>query len=191
MLILASASPRRAELLRNAGIGFAVDPAHVPEQPLPNEAPLDYARRLAHDKAQTVFARRPNDAVLGADTIVLVDEHLLEKPVDASDASRMLRLLSARAHQVITAVCLIAPGFAQTEAEVTQVTFSELSDKEIAAYIQTAEPMDKAGAYGIQGFASRWVTSIAGDYFNVVGLPVTRVYGLLRRLEATTGMRLL
>src|ERR1700758_1608740 len=123
MLVLASASPRRAELLRNAGISFVVDPAHVPEQPLAVELPIDYAQRLAREKALAVFARHPGEAVLGADTVVVVDEHLLEKPFDADDAARMLRLLSGRTHQVITGVCLVATGFERTEAEVTQVTF--------------------------------------------------------------------
>lgn len=187
MLVLASASPRRAELLHNAGFEFAVDPAHVPEQPLPGERPIDYAQRLAHEKAQAVFARHPEDTVLGADTVVVVDEHLLEKPAHASDAARMLRLLSGRTHEVITGVSVIAPGFERTQAEITQVTFGELSDDEIDAYIKTGEPRDKAGAYGIQGIASRWTTSIQGDYFNVVGLPVARVYRLLREGREATG----
>ncbi len=191
MLVLASASPRRAELLRNAGVRFTVDPAHVPEQPLAGEPPIDYAQRLARAKALAVLARHPGDAVLGADTLVVIDEHLLEKPADADDAARMLRLLSAHTHQVITGVCLVAPGFERTEAEVTRVTFSQISDEEIAAYIRTGEPMDKAGAYGIQGIASRWVTGIEGCYFNVVGLPVARVYRLLREAEAATGRALL
>ena len=186
MLILASASPRRAELLRNAGIPFIVDPAHVTEQPLAGELPVDYAKRLARDKALAVFARHQSEAVLGADTVVVVDEHLLEKPADASDAARMLRLLSGRSHQVITGVCLVAPGFERTEAEITQVTFSELSDEEINEYVRSGEPMDKAGAYGIQGRASRWVTRVEGCYFNVVGLPVARVYRLLREAEQAT-----
>src|ERR1051326_7312148 len=114
MLILASASPRRAELLRHASIRFRVDPAHVPEQPLAGEPPIDYAQRLARDKALAVFARHPEETVLGADTVVVVDEHLLEKPADANDAARMLRLLSGRTHQVITGVCLIAPRFERT-----------------------------------------------------------------------------
>lgn len=190
MLILASASPRRAELLRNAGISFSIDPADVPELPLAGERPIDYARRLAREKALAVFARHPADIVLGADTVVVVEEHLLEKPGDTNDAARMLRLLSGRTHDVITGVCVFAPGFERLEAETTQVTFTEMSEEEIAAYIGTGEPMDKAGAYGIQGIASRWVTTIAGDYFNVVGLPVARVYRLLRQAQTTIEMKL-
>jgi septum formation protein len=182
MLILASASPRRAELLRNAAIPFIIDPAHVPEQPLPGETPQTYAQRLARDKALAVFARHPNDAVLGADTVV-IDEHLLEKPSDPEDAIRMLRLLSGRTHQVITGVCLVMSGYERSEADTTQVTFAQLSDRDIAEYVRSGEPMDKAGAYGIQGLASRWVTRIEGCYFNVVGLPVPRVYRMLREAE--------
>ncbi len=191
MLILASASPRRAELLRNAGISFTVDPAHVPEEPSPGESPLAYAQRLARDKALAVLARHPEDTVLGADTVVVVDEHLLEKPIDSGDAARMLRSLSGRKHEVITGVCVANSGFQQTEAEVTQVSFAPLSDDEIAAYIRTGEPTDKAGAYAIQGIASRWAKQIIGCYFNVVGLPVPRVYQLLRAAETATGVKLL
>jgi septum formation protein len=186
MLILASASPRRAELLRNAAIPFIIDPAHVPEQPLPGETPLIYALRLARDKALAVFARHLDDAVLGADTVVVIDEHLLEKPSNTEDAIRMLRLLSGRSHQVITGVCLAMRGFERSEADVTRVTFAQLSDRDIAEYVRSGEPMDKAGAYGIQGLASRWVTRIEGCYFNVVGLPVARVYRMLREAAERT-----
>jgi septum formation protein len=186
-LILASASPRRAELLRNAAIDFTVEPAHVAEQPLTNEKPLEYAKRLACDKARVVFARNPDSAVLGADTVVVVDNHLLEKPAGQHDAARMLRLLSGRMHQVITGVCLVAPAFERIEAEITTVVFSPLSEDEIAYYVQTGEPMDKAGAYAIQGVASRWVERIEGCYFNVVGLPLPRVYRMLKVYEAATG----
>jgi septum formation protein len=189
-LILASASPRRAELLRNAKLAFTVVPADVTEEPQPGEEPEDYARRLARDKAQPVFARHPKDAVLGADTVVVVNEHLLEKPRDGGDATRMLKLLAGRSHQVITGVCLLAPGFERTEAEITIVTFGPMTEEEIAAYVQSGEPVDKAGAYGIQGMASRWVTRVEGCYFNVVGLPVARVYRLLREAETATGLRL-
>ena len=190
-LILASASPRRAELLRNAAIPFTVEAAHVAEQPATHEKPLDYAQRLARDKARAVFARHSQNVVLGADTVVVVDQHLLEKPADNADAARMLRLLSGRTHQVITGVCLLVQDFEQTEAEVTQVIFSPLSEDEIATYVASGEPMDKAGAYAIQGIASRWVERIEGCYFNVVGLPVPRVYRMLRAAEVAVGRTLL
>jgi len=182
-LILASASPRRAELLRNARITFEVEPADIHEAPLPGEPPLQYAQRLARDKARAVLARHSDALVLGADTVVVVDNHLLEKPADADDAARMLRLLSGRTHQVITGVCLAASGLERYEAEMTQVSFNTMSEGEIAGYIATGEPMDKAGAYAIQGMASRWVQRIEGDYCNVVGLPVARVYKMLREYE--------
>ncbi len=190
-LILASASPRRAELLRHAAIAFTVEPALVAEQPFTNERPLGYTQRLARDKARTVYARHPDRAVLGADTVVVIDEQLLEKPSDEHDAARMLRLLAGRTHQVITGVYLVAPAFERTEAEITQVSFAPLSEDEIAYYIQTREPMDKAGAYAIQGIASRWVERIEGCYFNVVGLPLPRVYRMLQAARVATGTRLL
>jgi septum formation protein len=190
-LILASASPRRAELLQNAGIPFIVEPAHVAEQPTEDEQPLQYAQRLARDKARAIFARHPDSVVLGADTVVVVDEHLLEKPRDTRDAARMLGMLSGRAHQVITGVCVVATGYEQTEAETTEVRFSAISESEVANYVQSGEPMDKAGAYAIQGLASRWVERIDGCYFNVVGLPVPRLYRMLQTLEAARGIRVL
>ena len=190
-LILASASPRRSELLHNAAIAFIVEAAHVPEEPFPSENPIDYAQRLAGDKARAIYERHPDDAVLGADTVVVVGEHLMEKPANELDATRMLRLLSGRRHQVITGVCLVAPGFERIEAEITQVVFSLLSEDEIAFYVQTGDPMDKAGAYAIQGIASRWVDRIEGCYFNVVGLPLPRVHRMLRAAEAATGMPLI
>jgi septum formation protein len=181
MLVLASASPRRQELLRNAQIPFLVQPADVREVRLPDEAPLDYARRLARDKARAVRERVTNgDTVLGADTIVVVDEHILEKPRDGADATRMLRLLSGRTHLVTTGVCLIGNGFEDVRAETTEVTFDRLEEEEIAFYVGHGEPMDKAGAYAIQGIASRWVCRLDGCYFNVVGLPVPLVYRMLR-----------
>jgi septum formation protein len=181
MLVLASSSPRRQELLRNAGIAFTARPADVPEVLRPGEGPLEYARRLARDKARAVRQMVPgSDLVLGADTIVVVDQHILEKPVDASDAARMLRLLSGRTHQVTTGVCLIGNGFDDVRTESTEVTFDQLAEKEIAMYVAHGEPMDKAGAYAIQGIASRWICRLDGCYFNVVGLPVPLVCRMLR-----------
>jgi septum formation protein len=183
MLVLASASPRRQELLRNAGLEFRVEPADVPEIPLPGEAPPDYARRLALAKARAVYQKPSSsvsDLVLGADTIVLVDEHILEKPRDAADAVRMLRLLSGRTHQVTTGVALVGGGFEDVRSETTSVTFDRLTGDDIAMYVAHGEPMDKAGAYAIQGIASRWICRIEGCYFNVVGLPVPLVCRMLR-----------
>ncbi len=189
MLILASQSPRRAELLRNAGISFEVRPADVDESAREGEEPFEYVRRLAREKALAVLASAPNGAVvLGADTTVVVDGESLGKPLDAEDARRMLGLLSGRAHQVTTAVCVAhrdAGGtvVAEVEFEVTEVEFSPISAEEIAAYVGSGEPMDKAGAYAIQGGASRWIPRIQGCYFNVVGLPVARVCAMLARLK--------
>jgi septum formation protein len=196
MLILASASPRRQELLRNAGISFTVQPANIDETLHAGESPRDYAERLAREKALAVWRLRPQDQVLGADTIVVVGDMILGKPVDAADAARMLRLISGRVHRVITGVCVIGPTsngelpvaskgqvpncFEQTACETTLVTMNELSDAEIRDYVATGEPMDKAGAYAIQGMASRWIPRIEGDYSNVVGLPVALVHALLR-----------
>ncbi len=186
MLVLASASPRRQELLRNAGLSFAIEPANIDETPRAGESPRDCAERLAREKALAVCAIRPQDSVLGADTIVVVDETILGKPIDADDAFRMLRLLSGRVHRVITGVSLVRPVVSGQEpvvrvaSETTLVTMSEISDEEIRAYVTTGEPMDKAGAYAIQGMASRWVPRIEGDYSNVVGLPVALVYRMLR-----------
>jgi septum formation protein len=204
MIVLASASPRRQELLRHAGIPFTVQPADINESPLAGESPRDCAERLAREKALAVFQSRPRDYVLGADTIVVVDDAILGKPRDPDDAARMLRKLSGRAHAVITGVCLAGRKVASdqrslgssaadaraegreltTASETTVVTMCELSDDEIRDYVATGEPMDKAGAYAIQGIASRWIPRIEGDYSNVVGLPVALVYALLRERGA-------
>jgi septum formation protein len=189
-IVLASASPRRQEILGNAGIAFVVQPSHVPEFPGQGESPTDYAERLAREKAMEVGKQRPQDFILGADTVVVVDGTMLEKPSDAQDAARMLRLLSGKIHQVTTGVCLASPALRtenrelRTASETTLVTMTTLIDADMSAYIATGEPMDKAGAYAIQGIASRWITRIEGDYFNVVGLPVALVYRLLREAGA-------
>jgi septum formation protein len=196
MLVLASASPRRQELLRNASIPFVTQPADIDETPLAGESPRDCAERLAREKALAVWRAHPQNTVLGADTIVVVDEAILGKPRDADDAVRMLRLLSGRMHRVITGVCLVKPAFEhtghgsgtrepelQSASETTLVTMTELSDDEICAYVATGEPMDKAGAYAIQGMASRWIPRIEGDYSNVVGLPVALVYWMLNEAK--------
>jgi septum formation protein len=192
MIVLASASPRRQELLRSAGIAFVVQAADIDEAPLPGESARACAERLAREKALAVWRARPEDAVLGADTVVVVDEMILGKPVDAADAARMLRMLSGRVHEVITGVCVVKsvpgsqlPATSHTEisSETTLVTMNPMSDAEIRAYVATGEPMDKAGAYAIQGLASRWIPRIEGDYSNVVGLPVARVWKMLRNLD--------
>jgi septum formation protein len=191
MLVLASASPRRQELLRNAGIPFSVCPANISEVQLAGESPRDCAERLAREKARATLRQQPGKFVLGADTIVVVDGKILGKPRNQADALRMLRLLSGQTHQVITGVCLVGSplrtgnqktetGFEDTRSETTGVTMTELTDEEIQSYIETGEPMDKAGAYAIQGMALRWIPSIEGDYFNVVGLPVALVQTMLR-----------
>ena len=198
MLVLASASPRRQELLRNAGITFVVQVADVDETPLPGEGARECAERLAREKALKVWRARPQDVVLGADTVVVADGTILGKPADGDDAARMLRMLSGREHRVITGVCLVRAvvsdrGSAASEvkariseelrtaSETTVVTMSEISEREIRDYVATGEPMDKAGAYAIQGIASRWIPRIEGDYSNVVGLPVALVYRMLRK----------
>jgi septum formation protein len=191
-LILASASPRRQELLRAAGIAVTVQPTNIPEVPLDGEAAKVFAERLAREKAWTIFKEHPTDIVLGADTVVVVGKEILGKPRNPSDAERMLRLISGRTHEVITAVCVMgsksnAPAnpkpdtaLGDTRSETTLVTMNPLSDDEIRAYVASGEPMDKAGAYAIQGMASRWIPRIEGDYSNVVGLPVALVYRMLK-----------
>ncbi len=188
MLVLASASPRRRELLAQAGYSFRVHPAHINEDALPGEDPIAYVTRLAREKAEAVFrqlAAQPHEedaallAVLGADTTVTVDSHILGKPEDAADAMRMLRMLSGRSHRVITGVALVTADAVEVAAEVTAVRFLTLSDDEIAAYVATGEQMDKAGAYAIQGRAARWIPRIEGCYFNVVGLPLALISHLI------------
>jgi len=180
-LVLASASPRRSELLTAAGIGFIGRPADIDESMQPHEQPDAYAMRLARTKAEAVGAAA-DTIVLGADTVVVVDGSPLGKPRDGGDAAGMLRRLSGRTHQVLTGVALTHAGGVQIDLATTLVSFQPLSDDEIAWYVATGEPLDKAGAYGIQGYASRFVTRIEGSYSNVVGLPVELVYARLRAL---------
>jgi septum formation protein len=225
MLVLASASPRRRELLTQAGFSFQIHPAHIPEDPNPGEDPIAYVVRLAREKATAVFHQLTQDptrsaegsalcqgttsvvpqmqqyeagalapeerfsevlAVLGADTTVTLDDHILGKPEDSADAARMLRLLSGRTHRVITGVAVVTAQRTEVAAEATAVRFLTLSDQEIADYIATGEPMDKAGAYAIQGRAARWIPRIEGCYFNVVGLPIALVSTLLESLHHPT-----
>ena len=196
-LILASASPRRKELLAAAGIECEVWPSTVKEWQGEQESAEEFVRRIAEEKANDVLSRLSLDsprAVLGADTVVLADGRTLGKPSSADDAARMLRLLSGNAHRVLTGVCLLYSGAADrsrpearwqdTRVASTTVQFLPLSDQEIIEYVATGEPFDKAGAYAIQGRASKFVESIEGCYFNVVGLPVSLVYQMLQRLNA-------
>ncbi|HEY6290207.1 MAG TPA: Maf family protein [Terriglobia bacterium] len=188
-LILASSSPRRQELLRQAGYEFEVRPSSVPEEHVVGETPEDFVRRLATAKALQVAAGSPTGSVvLGADTVVVVRGEILGKPLDAEDASRMLSMLSGRAHQVVTGVCLVrAPDrMVAVKHAATRVRFRRLDEAEIRDYVASGEPADKAGAYAIQGRASRFVTRIAGCYFNVVGLPISLVDELLRSTRTAT-----
>jgi septum formation protein len=210
-LILASSSPRRQELLREIGIPFQVHAANINEDQTPGEPPIAYALRLAREKAEAVSKQYPQSYVLGADTIVVLQAEVLGKPIDHADAARMLRLLSGRAHEVTTAVSLIAPNFAapstasqskavpntvtsetgvpnlaaqgtlvETRASTTKVYFREIAEAEIQQYVAGGEPMDKAGAYAIQGGASRWTDRIEGEFSNVVGLPLSLVTEMLK-----------
>ena len=190
-IVLASASPRRQELLKNAGIDFVVRPSDIPEVPFADEAPREFGERMAREKGKAVYSvvlgspddhgRRAHDlVVLAADTVVAVGREILGKPENAQDAERMLSLLSNKVHEVITAVCLLGEGFEDVRSESTAVHFNSMTETEIADYVASGEPMDKAGAYAIQGRASRWISKIEGDYCNVVGLPVDLVWRMLR-----------
>lgn len=181
-LILASASPRRRELLGQIGLEFTVVTADIDETPQPGEVNTDYTLRLAEAKARAVLALHPDAVVIGADTTVGVDGDLLGKPRDGADAARMLRLLRGRGHQVTTAVAVLTRDETLTAAETTNVVFSEMTDTDISTYVATGEPMDKAGAYAIQGRAAQWIPRIEGDYSNVVGLPLARLATLLGQL---------
>jgi septum formation protein len=175
VLVLASKSPRRQQILRDAGIPFIMRSCDVPEERRLGEQPLEYVRRLAREKAFAV-PLHSEEVILAADTVVVVEGAVLEKPRDTGDAARMLTLLSGREHEVITGVCLRSAERTIVDAAITRVRFVNLSSEELEAYAASGEPMDKAGAYAIQGLASKFIDRIAGDYFNVVGLPVALVY---------------
>jgi septum formation protein len=191
-LILASGSPRRRELLAQAGYSFEVQPSSVSESRRPGEEAIRFATRLAREKAEEVFAQRrspvtPPQLVLGADTVVVCDGEVLGKPVDAADATRMLTLLAGRTHHVVTGVAVAGGSSSspvlEVAAEITHVTMRTLSPLDISQYVAGGEPMDKAGAYAIQGYAARWIPRISGCYFNVVGLPLALVASLLEGVE--------
>ncbi len=190
-LVLASASPRRAEILRNAGIPFEVRAALIDESPREGELPSDYVQRLALEKARAIADENAGNGsqqsgvatiYIGADTTVVIDGEMLGKPESEEDARRMLRLLSGRAHEVRTGVALVRrpAAWEKIVEEITRVTFAKLADHEIESYVASGEPFGKAGGYAVQGIAGRYVTRIEGCHFNVVGLPLARLYALLR-----------
>ena len=181
-LILASASPRRAALLSAAGLTFVVRPVEVDESAVQDEAPADYVLRVAALKCRALDQRSPGDVVLAADTIVVIGGRMLGKPADEAEARVMLRALSGRDHEVLTGVVLTRAGRQLTSVETSRVRFTPMEPSEIAWYAATGEPFDKAGGYAVQGLASRFVDRIDGSYSNVVGLPVARVYRMLREL---------
>ena len=191
-LLLASASPRRADLLRTAGFDFKIKPASVNENLRVNELPEAYVKRLAEAKATAVVEFAGNRTVLGADTIVVVNKQILGKPINAGDASRMLHLLSGRHHEVLTGITVIGPPLVGQERlrltsfTATRVEMAVLSESEIEWYVSTGEPLDKAGAYAIQGLASRFITHIEGSYSNVVGLPIFLLYSMLKKVISIT-----
>lgn len=191
MLILASSSPRRRELLTVAGLDFTVDAADIDERIQPGEPPAKYVQRLAVEKAQAVWERNAaKDSgddpliVLGADTTVVLDGEMMGKPVDQADARRMLEALAGRTHQVLTGIATVSRAGVVSEVEITQVFFNLIDERELIHYLASGEPLDKAGAYGIQGYAARWIPRIEGCYFNVVGLPLARTIELLARARA-------
>lgn len=181
-LILASASPRRRELLQQLGLEFTVVTADIDETPLTGEHHSHYTLRLAEAKARAVLMLHPDAVVIGADTTVVVHGELLGKPRDANDAARMLRLLRAHGHQVTTGIAVLTRDQTLTATETTEVFFSEMTDDDISTYVATGEPMDKAGAYAIQGLAAQWIPRIVGEYSNVVGLPLARLAVLLEQV---------
>ena len=179
-MILASRSPRRAELLAAAGIPFEVLAIDVDETPIAGEDPKAYVLRLAIDKASRVAAVRPGEVVLGADTTVVIDGRILGKPADAAEAVEMLRMLRGRMHEVFTGVAIVDGSGVRSAVDTTRVWFDAMTDEDISAYVASGEPLDRAGAYAIQGLASRFIPRIEGSYTNVVGLPVARVSSILR-----------
>ncbi len=195
MLILASASPRRRDLLTQIAVPHHVHPADIDESLYPGESPDIYVRRLALEKARAVAALHPGQTVLAADTTVVLEGQILNKPTDRANAARMLRALAGRTHHVHTGVAVLSPAHeqiheqtheqthAQTHVETTAVTFTEIPPAELEAYLLTGDSLDKAGAYGIQGYAARWIARIEGDFFNVVGLPLVAVLRLLRQIS--------
>jgi septum formation protein len=184
MLILASASPRRRELLTQAGIAFLVVPADIDETRREGEAPAAYVQRLALEKARAIHALHPEAFVLGADTTVVCEGEVLNKPADIGEAERMLRSLAGRGHEVHTGVAVVSSAGERGHVETTRVFFGAIAEADLAQYLSTGDSLDKAGAYGIQGYAARWIPGIEGDFFNVMGLPISAVVRLLGEAAA-------
>jgi len=178
-LILASSSPRRRELMTQAGFTFDVLASNIDETRHSGESPIDYVQRLALEKASAVAALHPNAIVLGADTTVVLEGEVMNKPTDLADAERMLQALSGKTHQVHTGLAVVTASSRRSHVETTDVIFREITPAELATYLASGDAFDKAGAYGIQGYAARWIPRIEGDYFNVVGLPLSAVVDLL------------
>lgn len=182
-LILASGSPRRAEILRSVGWDYEKHVADIDETELPGEKPEAYVQRLAREKAEAVAGNYKDTIVLGADTTVVIDELIIGKPVDYDDARRMLKMLSGRTHEVLTGVALCRNGETSVGIQSTKVTFKEMNDAEIEFLALNGEPLDKAGAYAVQAQAALFIEGIEGDYWNVVGLPINLVYNLWKAFE--------
>ncbi|PYS23958.1 MAG: septum formation inhibitor Maf [Acidobacteria bacterium] len=186
-IILASASPRRAEILRTVGWPFETLPVNIDESRRDNEDAAGYVQRLAREKAEAAAPKARNQLIVAADTTVVIDDHILEKPLDENDARRMLRLLNNRWHQVLTGIAIIdAQSRTMIAYEQTEVKFAAMSDEQIDWYVASDEPMGKAGAYAIQGLGARFIEGIRGDYFNVVGLPVRLLYELVLQATASS-----
>lgn len=182
-IILASGSPRRAEIMGSVGWTFTKDVPDVDESEIPGEPPEDYVQRLAKTKAEAVAARHPGETVLGADTTVVLNGQIIGKPLDESDAARMLKMLSGNWHDVLTGIAIARNGETHVGLQRTQVKFAELSDAEIDFLVELGEPLDKAGAYAVQAQAALFIEGIEGDYWNVVGLPINLVYMMMKRFS--------
>jgi len=186
-LILASGSPRRAEILTSVGWEFTKDSADIDETELPNETPENYVQRLAREKAEIVAAKYENAIVLGADTTVVINDQIIGKPLDFADAKRMITMLSGNWHEVLTGVALVKITNYELQItnvgiQKTRVKFAEMNDEEIDFLVKFGEPLDKAGGYAVQAQAALFIEKIEGDYWNVVGLPINLVYGLVKKL---------
>ncbi len=182
-LILASASPRRSEILQSVGWKFETDIPDIDESEAAGESPETYVQRLAQTKAETIASRHAGEIVLGADTTVVIDNQIIGKPIDVEDAKRMLKMLSGKWHEVLTGIAIVNDGETRVGVQNTRVKFAEMSNAEISFLIEKGDPLDKAGAYAVQAQAALFIEGIEGDYWNVVGLPINLVYRLVRRAE--------